>query len=280
MINLYILTERRFPNLHEDDSGLLSSLKKVGIHGIPTIWTDFTLNTSANVLIRTPWDYTHYYEKFFDVLNNIERSKCICINSIEILKWNINKKYLLDLENFGIKIVPTRIIYNFSLADIKRIEHDYHFPIVIKPLIGAGGKDTFLLHDRENIFFCQNLIGHDVLIQPFIESIKTHGEYSYVFFGNIFSHAVVKQNRPEEFRVQSEYGGTVTKYNPTKKELDMVYTILQKTNKYFPYLRLDLVYYQDNLVIMELEAIEPELFFRFSDNAVDVFARTIAQELS
>ena len=44
-------------------------------------------------------------------------------------------------------------------------------------------------------------------VQPFLPAIESHGEWSLVFLGGEFSHAVRKWPAPGDFRVQTQVGG-------------------------------------------------------------------------
>ena len=65
-------------------------------------WNDYQL-----VMIRTPWDYQTDVEGFLSVLHQIENSQAQLDNALSIVEWNIDKKYLKELQSNGVLIVPT-----------------------------------------------------------------------------------------------------------------------------------------------------------------------------
>jgi glutathione synthase/RimK-type ligase-like ATP-grasp enzyme len=275
MKKLYILTEKNLPNLSPDDSNLLAELKAQAIKGIIVIWDELQVIEGLDILVRTPWDYPTKVDKFKQLFDDIHNHGCRCFNPIKDMQWNLNKRYMHHLKDLGINIIPTHIFENFSLEMIAQ-----ELPIVVKPLFGAAGLNTFLVNNEADLIKLSPLIGSDVIIQPFVESILTKGEYSYIFFGGKFSHAVVKNARAGEFRVQDDHGGRVEKYIPTSAEITTINGYLDKLDRELTYVRVDVVYYKDELVIMELEAIEPELFFRFEKNAIQTFCKLISKSLN
>jgi len=275
MKKLYILTEERFPTLLEDDKDFISVFKSHDIEAIPVVWDQFDVKENMNVLIRSVWDYPKKPKQFIKLINEIESKGGRCFNSTETINWNINKKYLLELENLEINIVPTKISDSFKLTELK----DLDFPLVVKPLVGAGGAHTYLLKSPSQLHDVEVLEDTAVIIQPFIESIKTHGEYSFIYFGDKFSHAVVKTNDDSEFRIQEIHGGVVKRYNPSDDEINEITEYLKKLGRHFNYVRVDVVKFKGHFAIMELEAFEPELFFRFSDNGVENLCNGLAKEL-
>ena len=132
--------------------------------------------------------------------------------------------------------------------------------------MGASGRNTFCLEHENFNQDINALVGEDVLIQPFVSSIKTIGEYSFIFFGGKFSHGIIKTPKDGEFRIQEEHGGHVKKYEPSNEELVQVKTILAFLKYPCLYARVDVVKVENKFELMELELIEPELFFRFSEN--------------
>lgn len=277
-LNLYILNSKEIFNktgsLYYDDFPLIEGFKKLSIEAIPIVWDEFEISENALILVRTPWDYPLKREKFEDFLEGLSRKNCRVFNSVEILKWNMNKNYMLELPHLGIPTVQTIVSDNFQLSDLK------NFPIVVKPLVGASGRNTFLISDENDIDKASILLNTEVMIQPFVESIQTLGEYSYMFFGGKYSHCIVKRPKVGEFRIQAEHGGQYESYSPSESELADIYEIYKNTGREFHYLRIDVVHHNGRLEVMELEAIEPELFFRYANQiSIDLFVQTIANSI-
>ncbi|MCO4753783.1 MAG: hypothetical protein KC478_04845, partial [Bacteriovoracaceae bacterium] len=225
MKKLFILTDSDSPNLHPDDDGLIQALQEHMIEAIPVIWDEFTPEPNSNILIRTPWDYAVKRQKFEKLLNEIDSSTSKLINPVEIVRWNMNKAYMLELQDKGVNVVETKVVEDAKLDE--SILQGLSYPVVLKPLVGAGGKDTFLVHNNTELKKCTALTDRDVMVQPFIDSIQSVGEYSFLFFNGEFSHAVLKKASSNEFRVQEEHGGSVEVYKPSTEQIEKVQKTLE-----------------------------------------------------
>jgi hypothetical protein len=104
------------------------------------------------------------------------------------------------------------------------------------------------------------------MIQPFLPSVKEEGEYSLLFFGNDYSHAVIKKPKSGDYRIQSLYGGTEQTYSPTKNEIEAAQKIINILPFEPLYARVDLLRGNDgHLKLIELEMIEPYLYLSHSE---------------
>lgn len=278
MKELYILTDSTTDGLHPDDDGLLEALNDHSIKGVPVVWDEFTPTENSTILIRTPWDYALKREKFQELLHKIESTNSKLINSVDTVRWNMDKSYMNELEGLGIKVVPTSIVKKTKL--LPETFNSLTYPIVLKPLVGAGGKDTFLINSAQELTQASALEGRDVMAQPYIESVSSIGEYSYLFFDGKFSHCILKTAKKNEFRVQEEHGGTVHKHTPSQAHLDMAIETYKKLNQDYCYARLDFVESGSELLLMELEVIEPQLFFTWAPDAITTFAKAIAKRIN
>jgi glutathione synthase/RimK-type ligase-like ATP-grasp enzyme len=263
-MKVFILTSKDLPNLCPDDKNLTKELSRLSIETQICIWNQDIIPDNSMVLIRTIWDYSLHEHEFKNLLNDFKKRNIICINPIETLLWNMDKTYLKELYDLGASCVPTDILKKFSLECLNHSKVQY--PLVIKPLVGGGGLDTFKLDSKEHGINLNSLIDKDVIVQPFMESIVELGEISFVYFDGKFSHSLLKRAKKGEFRVQDDHGGSVHNYNPTADEFEQINKILSFVKHDWVYARIDVVKENDRLLVMELELIEPELFFRFSNH--------------
>jgi glutathione synthase/RimK-type ligase-like ATP-grasp enzyme len=112
-----------------------------------------------------------------------------------------------------------------------------------------------------------------MLVQPFVPGIGEHGEWSLVFVDGRFTHAVRKRAAPGDFRVHDDYGGTVEREEPEPALRALAETALATIDQPLLYARVDLVRGRDDQpVVMEMELVEPELFFA---HAPDSAARLV-----
>ena len=135
--------------------------------------------------------------------------------------------------------------------------------------------------------------GRDFMLQPFVGSISKIGEWSLVFFGGEYSHAVLKRPPKDGWLVQDEYGGSVVSLDPPSEVKNTAIhaskKIFESSEKWFgktqhpAYARYDLILYQDQWCVGEVEMIEPELFFLerhssgniINEKACELFIRAI-----
>lgn len=266
--------------LRSDDQNLPTAFEAAG-HQVEVVdWRQLDgKKTQADfALIRTPWDYASKPKEFLQLLNDLKNNNCKVVHDPGLVQWNMDKKYLSDFYIQGYPVVPTYMIEKFELAKLKEADSKLPSRFVVKPRIGASGKDTFLVSKNEDFTQkLQPLIGIDVLVQPFVASIQTEGEYSFLYFKEQFSHAVVKTAQKGEFRIQEMHGGRVQAYTPTQSELITVTELLTDLKLDTIYARVDVVRVDGQFQLMELEVIEPELFFRFGDSAEQKLAQALIE---
>ena len=110
------------------------------------------------------------------------------------------------------------------------------------------------------------------MVQPLVESLVRDGEWSFVFLGGEFSHAVLKRPAPGDFRVQSIHGGTVSRGNPRQEWVSQARAVLDSVTEPWLYARVDGCIVDGRVVLMELEMLEPDLFFNLAPEAAVRFA--------
>ena len=91
------------------DDKLISPMNQNGweCEFIPWDQSNINWNNFDLAIIRSTWDYQDRIQEFLDVLENINLSNCILENSLELVKWNIDKSYLKELSKKKIQIVPS-----------------------------------------------------------------------------------------------------------------------------------------------------------------------------
>ncbi|MGH7451608.1 MAG: ATP-grasp domain-containing protein, partial [bacterium] len=222
MKRVAFVTYHKAPNLTADDALALAPLKQFGVAAIPTIWDDPRVNwkTFDAVIMRSCWDYhrkTHGFRRWIDYL---EELKIAVWNPIEILRWNMNKTYLRELAAKGVAIPPTVWIEAGSSADLRALLSANGFEqAVIKPTISATAYQTCRTsiatahHDQSHLDMILRASG--AMVQQFVDEVTSNGEWSLLFFGGKYSHAVLKRPRDGDFRVQADFGGTSHRLEPS-----------------------------------------------------------------
>lgn len=223
-------------------------------------------------IIRTTWDYMKYPEEFYQKLELISE-KTKLMNELSTVKWNIHKSYLKSFAENGIRIVPT-VFYRHDEKLI--IPDSWPQTVVVKPVVSAGAYNTFVLNKEEAV--SKVLPAGDWMCQPFLPQIKK-GEYSLIYFNKKFSHALIKVPKDGDFRVQEEFGGDIIPITPDQKMLELSNSIMRVVKEDLLYARVDLVPYEDSYALMELELIEPALYFRTNKEASKNFKTALYEYL-
>lgn len=266
-----------------DDELAIPALNELGWNVDTISWRDSSVDWSdfEVTVIRTTWDYQRYPDEFVSVLESIENSSSHLENSVEIVKWNLDKRYLRELRANGLAIVPTLWDANYdgeSFASwLQKLRAD---ELVIKPTISATAEHTYRLSEYEpNIK--STFDEREFMVQPFLPAIISEGEYSLFYFDSEFSHAILKTPMASDFRVQEEHGGIITPVSATVGLLAAGARAIRSLEPVPLYARVDLVReFDDRWLIMELELIEPALYFRMDAESPRRFARALTDRMN
>ena len=292
--DVVILTDSRYvqpneknqyiENVLKEDGLLIEALNNLGLKTIKKDWNDsnFNWNSTKTAVFRSTWDYFDKFSIFQNWLSQVQ-NKCALINSYEQIKWNLDKHYLQDLKNWSLPIPKSVFINKMSGTKLKDIATNMKWNhIVVKPTISGAAKNTFQLKNQEIENFQTNWIRltneEDFIVQEFQKNIIKSGEIAVMLFGGKYSHAVLKKAKKGDFRVQDDFGGTVETITPSKEIIDLAEKAIKKLNPTPLYCRVDVILNNQNkAVIIELELIEPELWFRFKITAADKLAMYIKE---
>jgi glutathione synthase/RimK-type ligase-like ATP-grasp enzyme len=257
---------------------LIDAFARQGIAAESVVWTDpVDWHTFDVALIRSTWDYIDERELFLQVLGAIERSSCLLFNTLDTVRWNSDKSYLLDLAERGVPTIPT---VRASHPDIGGwLEQFGAGGAVVKPRVGVGAAGVARL-SGDDVARAVGGRAESLLVQPLVDSVLTEGEWSFVLIGGDFSHALIKRPAAGDFRIQSIYGGTVEPVTPSAADLEQAVAIARTLPGDPLYARLDLVRFGGELAVMELELIEPFLFFDHAPAAADRLASATAARVS
>jgi glutathione synthase/RimK-type ligase-like ATP-grasp enzyme len=272
-------------NVLLEDKLVRAALEKEGLNVDRTSWDDKRdWTTSHIILIRAIWDYFHRWNEFSQWLERTQ-DKVISINPFKLIRWNAHKFYLKELSRSGVRIPPTLFIKSGvgqSLeGHLKAVDWK---DVVLKPAISGAGRHTYKFSkDSASEFegiFSQLLAEEDVLLQEFQPSIQERGEAALMFIDGQFTHAVLKRAKRGDFRVQDDFGGTVEEYVPTREEVELARKIIALCPEPALYGRVDLFWNTAGDVLLgELEVIEPEMWFRYHPSAADLLAKAVAKRV-
>lgn len=208
------------------------------------------------------WDYFEGNEDAF--LSAIARAEAITpvFNRFDILKWNSDKSYLEELEAKGAPVIRTITVDGVTKTNVARAFETLDTDtLVIKPTVGGGAWRQVLYKQGDPFPAASELPPEGALLQAFLPSVLEEGEYSFLYFGGRFSHAVRKTPKSGDYRIQSTYGGSEETYTPTPTERETANDILEVLDFTPLYARVDLLRGRDGtLKLIEMEMIEPYLY--------------------
>jgi hypothetical protein len=305
---LAILVDEETSDGTYDDRQLLDprllwnfDLKFVSWRNIAANW--IKQNNCKAVILRSPYSYIQNPNLFIDQLEMIQEL-CVLMNPVQVVKWNLHKKYLIQMRDQFNAIVPNMILSDQEIVSkrdveglFERIGHDKY--LILKPAISGGSKDTFKLSKgnyRESVQEILNAkFGKDreYILQEYVPSIESEGELSLIFFSGKFSHAIQKIPAEKDFRVQIQFGGrNVLVKNVDPQAIEMAEKLINDLKSIFPkevftkilYTRIDLVLVSPkskSYALMEIELIEPRLFFHEAGfESVQAFYNAVNANLS
>jgi glutathione synthase/RimK-type ligase-like ATP-grasp enzyme len=294
-----LLTEQRYSavaapegdwylaNILHDDRLLSEALQRRGLSSTRVDWADPDVDWSRFrcAVFRTTWNYFKRFDEFMAWFDRAERVTSL-INTPEIIRWNVDKHYLADLETRGIPIVPSRFVEagtDFALGDLL---HEAGWrDAIVKPCVSGGAYHTYRVGPR-NLAEVEAIVAPLVrkqafLVQPFQDAIVSRGEDTLMVLNGHYTHAVRKVPKAGEFRVQDDFGGQVHDAEPTREQMELAERAMAACTPAPVYGRVDMVQGNDGrFAIMELELIEPELWLRHHPSAAEPMADGIVKALA
>jgi glutathione synthase/RimK-type ligase-like ATP-grasp enzyme len=269
-----------------DDQLLADALSALGVEVTPIPWTEidpYAVVGAPPIILRSTWDYHRVPTMFVSWLDALADSGRVTMNPPAVARGNVDKIYLRALEAAGIATPKTRWIDQPDNSTLARVMREEGWDdAVLKPRIAATAYGTFLIAAG------QALSDDDLaparssgaLLQDVVPEIVERGETSIVYAGGAFSHAVVKRAKDGEFRVQKDFGGRVEPASPSSALLAFAATVMTHVPESCLYARIDLADARQGPLLMELELIEPELYFAIDPGAAGRMATLIVDHLS
>ncbi|MBT1688681.1 ATP-grasp domain-containing protein [Dawidia soli] len=282
MKTIALLTCERLPDLNPADQALISLFAEQNIRAVPVIWkaADVRWTDFAALVVRNTWDYYKEADAFRQWLDAMDRTGVPMFNPVQVVKDNMHKFYLKRFQEKGVTIIPT--LFSSATAPVKweTLQTQGWDKIVIKPAISAGSflTQTYEARTLTPEALQEAVAQDDWLIQPYLPEITTEGELSMIFFNGTFSHAVLKKPQEGDFRVQRQYGGVYQRVDPTPELLALGRRIATLEN-HLLYARVDGVMLDGKFHLMELELIEPDLYFEFGEDIRRRFVTSVVEKI-
>ncbi|CAL2060065.1 MULTISPECIES: ATP-grasp domain-containing protein [Streptomyces] len=276
------------PSKDADLPVLVRALNDAGAQADAPYWDDPGIDWSAYdlVVVRSTWDYSWRAAEFTAWLERVARATRIA-NPAEVIRWNLDKRYLGELAAAGVPTVPTSYLApGEDGAPVLPTDHDY----VIKPTSGAGARFAARYTPAEHETAVRHLArmhaeGFTAMVQPYLQGIDVTGERALQFFGGRLLHAsrkgaVLSPGTP--YDADKVAHPDLTPWQPTDAEL----AVAEKALAAVPgsaapllYARVDLADGPDGAPrLMELELVEPNLFLFLHPDSLPRTAAAILAE--
>jgi hypothetical protein len=282
------------PELMEEGELLVDALRRVDLDAVPAVWSDPDVDWDQFdlVVVRGTWDYVWRREEFLAWA----RATPNIHNDADILEWNTDKRYLLDLSRAGVPTVPTQFVAPGDTFLLPPGE------VVVKPAVSMGAVDTHLFGPEQSGAATDHVAalngeGRTAMIQPYRADIDDSAETGMIYIRGDFSHAIRKgpmlrvpvgvlpvgedgdgdgEQPPgifEQFRPQ-----VISTRSPSAAELEIAEAALDAVpagRDRLLYARVDVVPGPTGPEVLELEATEPALHLQYGAGSADRFAVAI-----
>lgn len=275
-----LVTCRSLPEPDPDEPLLLAAFHQAGVPARLVAWDDPEVDWAATPLtvIRSTWNYYRFHDDFIDWTERVARHSELH-NPASLVLWNSHKAYLLDLHERGLPVVPTVLLESGVIVPpVAELMAERGWTrAVLKPAVSAGSFQTHVIsHDTVDQTFVDRLLDErDLLLQPWVASVTDYGERSLVFIDGELTHSIRKSPR---FAGEHESVSGALPVEPPEHALAT--RVLDSLGQPLLYARVDLARDDDGQpMLMELEVIEPSLFFRQHPPALTAFVEAVRRRL-
>ena len=281
-------------DLDTDGPLLFKALEEAAIDFEVVAWDDPSVRWGrfAAVVVRATWDYFQRPEEFVEVLEAIDGATALH-NPKDAMLWNIDKRYLREIADAGHPVVPTSYVAHLTPptelgAALARLSSWTCGEVVVKPSVSAGSNDTYRLDATDGSAIAkavQAIIDSDrvAMVQPYLAKINTYGERGVVYVNGEFDHAFAKKAQLTQ-GIQRFEGLFVPEEVRSIDLTDEEMAVADGVNRWLAarfgtllYARIDLLPGDDGPVVVEVELIEPGLFFESDPASADRFAAALAE---
>jgi hypothetical protein len=278
MFDLFVATATDLPRVDEDQAPLLAALAAAGVSAQARAWDDPAVDWGGAraCVIRSTWNYVRHYDAFLDWTARCAAAAALW-NPPPVVRWNSHKRYLIELAQAGLPVVPTRVAPRGQPADLAALAEGWGAAdIVIKPAVSAGSFLTVrvarndLLRGQAHLDLV--LADQDALVQPYQRSVADYGERALVWIDGALTHAVRKSPRFAGDQQRISEPVPIAPDEAALAESILAAVVRQP----LLYARVDLARDQRGRpCVMELELIEPSLFLDRSPAALARLAAAI-----
>jgi hypothetical protein len=276
-VTVALATSAEYPGLDADSALALPALAAAGIDARPARWDDPAEDWAAYdlVVIRSAWDYTGRRDEFLAWAESVPA----LANPAPVLRWNTDKRYLRDLADAGVPIVPTTFA-----GPGDELELPAGGEYVVKPAISVGAQDSGRYRAGADDALARRHVarllaaGRTAMIQPYQHGVDSDGETALLFLGGQYSHAATKAamltgpDSGDGSYPDQRVGPRV----PAAAQHALAAAAIAAAPPGLLYARVDMVPGPDgDPLLLELELTEPSLFLGTSAGAPGRFAAAV-----
>ena len=287
MKKIAIVSCDKWINKIQEDLLLKQYLENEGYNAQIISWEDSKINYNdySGLILKSVWGYQNKYFEFKTWLSMIKSMGIPLFNNVDIILDNIKKdKQFEILYKHNIPYIDTEFIFDIQKLDTYI---NSEFPKVIKPIISGSGNNTFTLNSKENINQIKEIYkklleekDNGIMLQPFIPEIKD-GEFACIYIDGINTHNMLR------------FPGILSvKHKPiflndipaSVSNLAQKVSTLEEYKDYL-YMRIDIIFKNNEPLIMEVELAEPDLLFKYipdeeiKNNNMEFFAKKLVRRL-
>jgi hypothetical protein len=273
-----------------------AAARAVGLDLIHQVWSDPDVRWEEYdlVVVRSTWDYLEHLDAFLAWLRRMDRLGTLQ-NPGQVILWNLDKRYLLELAEAGVPVIATRVCA--TVGEVTDALAALSGEVVVKPVVSAGSNLTgrFASGDPAASELAAQILstGKAAMIQPAVASVATHGEVGTLVFAGRISHAVRKG--PLLALGGGMVGGTYAELvtpevltDSRRTTVDAAVRVVERlvvdrfgVTEPLLYARIDTVTLDDGTdVVLEVELAEPSFFLETSPGAADRFAAEVQRRAS
>ena len=276
----------RFPDLLEEGPLIIGALADAGLEAETAVWNDPDVRwTDYDLVVANgAWDNIRHVDDFVRWTETLEYGGVPTVNSPATLRWNLDKRYLRALEAAGVPVVPTSWVERPGPVELDG-------EVVVKPSISGGGHQTARYEPHEHDAARRHVddlvaAGRVAMVQPYQPAVDDEGELGLIFLGGTFSHAIHKEpmirrgTGPLDDLIDNQ---VVVVARPSADQLALGRRAVAAAEDLLgptTYARVDTVRGPGGEpLLLELELLDPLLFFAWHPDKVAGFARVLADRL-
>ncbi len=281
---IVILTRQSYCQVaHADDALLKSALQQLDCRVDIVAWDDgaYPFEAADLAIVRSCWDFHFRADEYLRKIKNIA-ARVPLVNPVKYIETYCSKRYLANLSAAGISIVATEFCQNLAQT-LQAAANFKSRQVVLKPVVSASGDNTFCLqrtdHKALELAAAQIFkVCDELLVQPFIETVQSHGEFSSVIIDGHVCFTMRKTPAKDGFLVHEHHGGQYKETTISQADQDF----LEQICAIFPqpplYMRVDYLHGADGFaLLLELELNEPNLYLRKSPQVLTHLSVRLAE---